>query len=147
MRPFAVQRGEDTTDGLAAVLRPTNSSANSSHFPREPYCSISMFHKFCSRMQAAGLKLTLTEKPRPRPTAVRNLRGPERNTRACCPADLSAFRDHRSDRQHQGKANSSKENIVGLGFFFPFFLSFSLQSSKNKNSVSGGLFLVVTERC
>lgn len=121
MRPFAVQPGKDTTDGLPALLRPTNSSASSSHLPREPHCSISMFHKFCSRMQSAVLKLTLIEKPRLRPTAVRKLRDPERNTRACCPADLSAFRDHRRDRQHQGKANSSKGNIVGLGFFFFHF--------------------------
>ena len=54
-------------------------------------------------MQAAGLKLTLIEKkPHPGPTAVRiGLEDPGGNTRACCSADLLAFRDHRKNREQE----------------------------------------------
>lgn len=77
-------------------------------------------------MRAAGLKLTLIEKPRPRPTAVRRgLGGPEGNTEACCSADLSAFRDHRRDREHQDKANSPKGKYCRATISFSFFPSSS----------------------
>lgn len=117
MQPFEVQPEEGEIDGPAAVLRPKKNLLCQfpAIFPGSHIVLISMPHKFCSRMQAAGLKLTLIAKSRPRPTAARReLGGPEGNTRACCSADLSAFRDHREDREHQDKANSPKGNVVAL---------------------------------
>lgn len=49
-------------------------------FPGSHVVLISMLHKFCSRTQAAGLKLTLIEKPHPGPTAVREDLGVQKET-------------------------------------------------------------------
>lgn len=109
---------------------------------------ISMLHKFCSRMQTAGWKLTLIEKPRPRPTALRREAGTsETNTRVCCSADLLAFRDHRGDRAQQWKANAPRRNSVQLYVFFfdNFFRCWSRE--KNVQFNISVVFLVVAKVC
>lgn len=133
MQPFEVPPDEGAIDGPAAVHRPTKLLCQFPViFPGSHTVLISMPHKFCSRMQAAGSKLTLIAKPRPRPTAVRReLGGPEGNTGACCSADLSAFRHHRKD-----KANFPKGNIVGLWFFPLFLLLFFSTGVKQKHEFS-----------
>lgn len=140
MQPFEVQPRWRNNQWPAAELRPTELLCQFPViFPGSHIVLISMLHKFCNRMQAASLKLTLIEKPRPRPTGVRReLGGPEGNTRA----DLSAFRDHRRDREHQDKAKSPKGKYCTVVIFL-FLFFFLLWSSKNKNSVSGRLFSVV----
>jgi hypothetical protein len=81
MQPFEVQPDEGTINGPAAKLRPRKLLCQFPViFPGSHIVLISMLHKFCSRMQAAGLKLTLIEKPRPRPTALRTEFGVQKET-------------------------------------------------------------------
>lgn len=99
-------------------------------------------------MQTAGWKLTLIEKPRPRPTALRREAGTsETNTRVCCSADLLAFRDHRGDRAQQWKANAPRRNSVQL---YIFSLIIFLDVGKGKKTLKFSImvaFLVVTKVC
>lgn len=150
MQPFEVQPDEGTINGPAAELKPTELLCQFPViFPGSHIVLISMLHKFCSRMQAAGLKLTLIEKPRPRPTAPRRELEVQKETPTCCLADLSAFKDQRRDREYQDKANSPRGSIVEVWFhysflsfflFFNFFFLFKLWSIKIQ-SISVRLFL------
>lgn len=146
MQPFEVQPDEGTINGPAAELRPTKLLCQFPViFPGSHIVLISMLHKFCSRMQAAGWKQTLIEKPRPRPSALRRkLGGSEGNSRAV----VSQICQH---LEITGEIENTKIRLILQGEILQgcdFIFLFLLWSSKNEIQcqASSMLFLVVAKK-